>query len=106
MEQDTFKTDVIFRRWTSPSTINKCIFALFPYVINDIEGNIMSYEHIGQHGGANYYHCMKRSVPATEEEYKDAYDELTNYCGYNLRIVKRRNYNKYLSAYKEAKSIQ
>jgi hypothetical protein len=49
----------------------------------------MSYEHVGQHGGANYAGVMCRTRPAKPSEYKDLQEELEE-RGYNLRIVKRR----------------
>lgn len=54
-----------------------------------LPGNIMSYEHIGQHGEASleYYHSGK---PATPEEYAELLKELQ--CVYNdcELIVKKR----------------
>ena len=99
MKKDEFVTEVIFRRWTQPKTINKCILALFPYVINDFKGNVMSYEIIGQHGGANYNYCIEKSVPAKPCEYADTLRELTQYYGYNLKIIKKMQYKKWRKAF-------
>ena len=37
-------TDVIFRKWNDGS-----ILALFPYSIDTYDGDVSSYEHVGQH---------------------------------------------------------
>ena len=90
--KDNYKTDVIFRNNQTGD-----IFALFPYLINTNEGSVMSYEHIGQHSGADYDFCVKETIPAKENEYKDLFEGLES-IGYNLRVIKRRNYAKYLKA--------
>lgn len=92
--KDTHKTQVLFRYWRGE------IIALFPYLIADYKGNVTSYMHIGQHGGANYSMIMSDSKPAIEGQYEDLFHELSS-IGYNLEIVKRRNYDKYLDAYRE-----
>lgn len=89
MCKDTNVTDVIFRVDTTKD-FKGTIFALFPHLVADLQGNIMSYQHIGQHSGANYLHCIKTSKPATEKQYKDLKSELEQ-IGYSLRIVKRQN---------------
>jgi hypothetical protein len=84
------ETIVIFRKWTSPQYIKGHITALFPEVPWDTDGYYcMSYSHVGQHGGADASYVLQKSIPATPEEYKDLYEELTK-IGYNL-VVKRRN---------------
>lgn len=81
---------VIFRTWNWwPGTV----IALFPEVIRSSWGNedrIMSYEHIGQHGMADYQHVIQLTRLATPTEYRDLANELTT-LGYDLRIMKRRN---------------
>jgi len=83
---DIYTVNVIFRYWKGET------IALFPYEINDGEGNVMSYMHIGQHSGADYTHIIKHSKPATLEQYTDLYVELTG-IGYNLKIIKKINHN-------------
>ena len=41
MEKDTEITQVLFRFWKGE------IIALFPYIIGDAQGNVMSYMHVG-----------------------------------------------------------
>ena len=99
MKQDEFKTDVIFRRW--PDTDFNLIIALFPYEIDNIEkGFVSSYEHLGQHSGADYDGVIRGTVPAKENEYHALKSELES-IGYNLNIVKRRNYDRYLAEFKK-----
>lgn len=94
MEKDTHTTQVMFRLWKGE------IIALFPYIIADTKGSVMSYMHVGQHGGADYDAIMKASQPATPTQMLPLYQELES-VGYNLEVVRRRNYDKYLTAYKE-----
>ena len=85
MKTDTEKTAVIFRMWrTNPKT---CL-ALFPYE-DAGRGCCMSYEHTGQHGGADYLSVMGITVPATPEEYADLKSELER-IGYDLEVINRR----------------
>lgn len=74
---------VIFRIWP-----NGDVIALFP----DIETGLFScnsYEHVGQHGAADYRHVVERTKQATIAEYADLAVELTR-IGYNLRVVHHR----------------
>ena len=83
--KDTEQTPVIFRMYrTNPKT---CL-ALFPYEDGG-PGCCMSYEHIGQHGEANYLSVMGITVPATPAEYADLKAELET-IGYNLKVINRR----------------
>jgi hypothetical protein len=82
MEKDRRKTDVIFRKWKE----NGEIIALFPHEYwDDDKKECASYMHIGQHSGADYRFVLNKTVPATREEYKELYDELTQ-RGYNLQV--------------------
>jgi hypothetical protein len=84
---DTAKeTDVvIFRKWKDGSSI----IALFPEIPADNHGRFCeSYEHVGQHGGADYHGVISQSKPATTTEAKDLHDELSH-RGYNLKIMRR-----------------
>lgn len=84
-------TEVVFRKFND----DKSIIALFPYdVWNKQDFTCSSYQHIGQHSGADYLGVIERSKAATEAEYKELYNELTKQIGYNLRVIKKRNYDK------------
>ena len=95
MKQDEFKTDVIFRKVKSGIDKN-IIEAFLPYDISDMKGNITCYAHFGQHSGACWEYYLQNTVPAKENEYKALKSELES-IGYNLNIVKRRNYKRYLA---------
>jgi hypothetical protein len=74
---------VIFRVWNgSPHDV----FALFP----TIPEGVCSYQHVGQHGAADYALCIKHSRPAALEEYASLANELTR-IGYDFRVVARRS---------------
>ncbi len=76
---------VVFRRWRDCGTI----IALFPELPADIYGDYCgSYEHVGQHGGADYWGVIQQTVPAKPHEYADLAEELTR-IGYRLRPVRR-----------------
>ena len=77
---------VIFRRWRdSPHSV----IALFPYEPAGLSF-VNSYEHVGQHGGADYYAVLQHTTPApaTDPEVVGLMAELTA-RGYNLKVVKR-----------------
>lgn len=83
MNTDTEKTVVVFRKWKSG---NREIIALFPGI--DAGGGFCSsYEHIGQHGGAEYSGVIAATVPARPDEYADLKAELES-IGYNLDVKK------------------
>lgn len=77
---------VIFRRW------KKCqsVIALFPF--EDAGGGlVMSYEHVGQHGGADYNGVIAQTTPvkADEPDVKDLFIELTS-IGYFVVTRQRK----------------
>ena len=95
MKKDTYKTDVIFRRY-----LDGQIIALFPHEIADFHGNVTSYQHIGQHSGADYSGVLMCTKPCRSKyDFIALYDELTS-IGYDLNVIQRRNYSKYLQEYK------
>jgi hypothetical protein len=81
----TERTVVIFRKWLWGG---RELLALFPCV-SDGNGRVLSYEHVGQHGGADYAGCMGRTRAATAEEYAPLKLELEG-RGYVLDIRQRR----------------
>jgi hypothetical protein len=84
MEQEKYPVVVIFRKFKDEGDI----LALFPYEKHN-GYLIMSYQHIGQHGGADYNHCMKETIAAKPEEYASLQKELES-LGYDLIIRKKR----------------
>ena len=81
-------TKAVFRRW--PRSQGGGIIALFPDIPSDPAGRFcLSYEHIGQHGGADYSGVIGCTRPATLFEYEPLKQELTS-IGYHLKIRSRR----------------
>lgn len=80
------QTIVIFRK---DRTGWKDCFALFPELPADNHGHYCdSYQHIGQHCGADYKGCIAASDAAKPDEYADLFEELER-RGYNL-VVRQR----------------
>jgi tRNA C32,U32 (ribose-2'-O)-methylase TrmJ len=96
MEKDNYKTDVMFR--VDKSGDNKgVVYALLPHEAYNHSGSVTSYEHVGQHGKADYNYCISKTRPATEKEYSALKEEMES-IGYDINVVKKRNYNKYLES--------
>jgi hypothetical protein len=77
---------VVIRVWKGDDSD---VFALFPVLPADNAGYLCtSYQHIGQHGAADYGHCVRNSRPAKEAEAADLLAELRS-IGYNPRPIKR-----------------
>ena len=95
MKTDDFKTDVMFRKIKGGED-QGTIEAFFPYCIEDHVGNVLSYAHLGQHCTSFWDYVLFRTIPAKENEYKALKSELES-IGYNLNIVKRRNYKRFLT---------
>ena len=80
-------TAVVFRKWK-----NGDIIALFPLENADLDnaGLCSSFEHVGQHGSADYNGVISRTRPATPTEYDYLKAELedTPY-NYKLRVLLR-----------------
>ena len=89
VDKEEPETLVIFRVWKPKFRINSGdnILALFPGV-DDGLGNCSSYEHVGQHGGADYNGCVMRTRPAKPSEYQDLKQELEQ-LGYRLKVIQR-----------------
>ena len=76
---------VVFRRWKD----NGDVIALFPELPADMAGMFCdAYEHIGQHGGADYHGIIQQTAPCESEDSADLADELTR-IGYRLRPIRR-----------------
>jgi hypothetical protein len=79
------KTVVIFRK-DRPDKYGfhtNDVFALMPEIPTDMYGDYcVCYQHIGQHGSANYHLCIRASKPASPEEYAELKAELERYQNY------------------------
>ncbi len=77
------------------------VFALFPTDPADVDGRYCtSYQHVGQHSSADYWHCLRQSRPATRREAAPLLKELRR-IGYRPRVLKRasrRHHDQRLSA--------
>ena len=76
---------VVFRVW--PVKDGGDVIALFPTLPEGF-GRVTSYQHIGQHGAADYGLVVWSTRPATPEEYAPLERELRS-IGYFLTIRKR-----------------
>ena len=78
---------VIFRM--DPLSKGGECFALFP----ELEGSrdhCIAFQHLGQHSSADYDGCIRRSRPATPEEYAGLKDELESPpYNYKLQVIQR-----------------
>lgn len=96
MQQDTHITEMIFRIDNNENFIDRLI-AIMPYEV-ELNGSVTVYQHVGQHSSGDYNHMIATSRPANEFEIADLKAELTS-LGYNVKVAKKRNYDKYLKAY-------
>ena len=81
MEKDV----VVFRKWKNGFGV----IALFPEIPTDLYGRYCeSYEHVGQHGGADYQGVVMNTRPANTVESADLAEEL-RIIGYDLRAIKK-----------------
>ena len=80
-------TTVVFRRWADRHGGD--VIALFPEIPHDhTAAGCMSYQHVGQHGGASLGLVGAHTTLATPEEYAPLQRELEG-IGYRLKIRKR-----------------
>ena len=70
---------VVFRRWRDTNDV----IALFPALPADLYGEYCdAYEHVGQHGGADYYGVVQQTTPCSIERVCGPRHELTR-IGYD-----------------------
>jgi hypothetical protein len=83
-ETEDSPVDVVFRVWETGE-----VLALFSGIPTDERGFLCeSYLHIGQHGSADFGHCVQYSRLAKPSEYADLKKELER-IGYKLNVVKK-----------------
>ncbi len=102
MEKDNYKTDVIFRVVKIQGITE--VTAFFPYEVEN-NGLVSCYAHCGQHGSADYKYCVSKGHLATENEYKELKTELEG-LGYDLKVIRKQNYNKYLTEYRKIRGFR
>jgi len=98
-EQETL---VIFRRWRDTGSI----IALFPELPSDYQGYFCdAYEHVGQHGGADFHGVVQATKPVAVDDAKDLIEELTR-IGYRLKPIKRASQRVHESRRAAARAIR
>lgn len=101
MEKDTVKTVVVFRKFKDGGDI----LALFPNEVADDLDHCQSYQHVGQHGAADYTGLMRTgTVAATAEEYAPLKLELEG-LGYLLDVKKRHRVAKVKDVFEESPEV-
>ena len=86
------KVKVIFRKVKS-GDFKGDIIAFFPELPATF-GNMVCYEHIGQHGEACIDYYYNNTVKVTSEEYKELYRELQRIYDDVILVIKQRlNYD-------------
>jgi hypothetical protein len=59
-DQKGRRTDrVVLRRWRKGGDV----IALFPELPATVDGLVTSYQHLGQHGAADYHHVISQTAP-------------------------------------------
>ena len=97
-EQETL---VMFRRWRDTGDI----IALFPELPADTEGRFCdAYEHVGQHGGADYHGVVQATRAVSVDEAGDLIEELTR-IGYTLKPIQRTSQRVHESRRAAARAI-
>src|ERR1019366_3805797 len=81
-------TLVVFRQWRDSGSI----IALFPELPADCQGRFCdAYEHVGQHGGADFHGVIQATKPVSVEDAADLIQELVR-IGYRLKVIKRASH--------------
>ena len=82
-------TRVMFRVWKKGGDVIALLLDI-NYNSGDTgkPGYVMSYQHIGQHGEADFQSVLSSTRPAQPDEYASLQRELKG-RGYKLRVVKR-----------------
>lgn len=86
------KTEVIFRKDKQGG-----IIAFFPYVFHRGAFNV-SFCDDG-HSACDVSYIREKTKPCNEDEYKYRMRLLSNYYGYDLRVIKRINHKKWCAEY-------
>ena len=100
-EYNSEVVSVIFRTWKH-GTFKGSVDALFPYMPHSgLDHSITAFGEHG-HASADYHYVLDRTRLSTPEEYKDLKLRLEE-IGYDLKVIKRINYDKFLQAFEDVK---
>jgi hypothetical protein len=92
---------VVFRCWKDSGDI----IALFPEIPADLHGRYCeAYEHVGQHGGADYWGVIQATVPTQAKDFADLAAELDG-IGYRLRVRRRASSHTHENRRRAARQI-
>ena len=87
MNREIETVRVVFRVWKADP---RSVVALFPDIPFDHRGQFVTcYEHIGQHGSAEYAYVISATRPAKPSEYRALLSELKS-IGYDVIVRVRR----------------
>ena len=88
------QTPVVFRIYPQGD-----VLALFPTFNHSAQaanyGKCVCYQHLGQHGEADYPGCIDSTKPATPDQYADLKRELEG-LGYVLKVQTKRHHTQRL----------
>lgn len=83
--------NVIFRKYQ-----NGTIIVLFPYIIENLKGECLSFTDMDSYNNINYNKVIQSTVQANFNEYQSLHNKLeTN--GYVLKVIKRAATNRILN---------
>ena len=101
--ETTMPNDVVlFRRWKDTGDV----IALFPEIPADIDGlYCLSYEHVGQHGAADYYGVVRHTLPVMSKECDGLARELT-LIGYDLKPIQRASFRNHEGRRRELERLR
>ena len=92
---------VIFRVWKHGQFKGE-VDALFPYLPAVSRNKTITSYCIGSgHGSADYHYMLTKTRPATPDEYAKLKKHLEEVVGYNLKVAKALNYNKWLQSFRD-----
>jgi len=105
MSDDTAPvTLVVFRRWREDNGGE--IIALFPELPADYQGRFCdAYEHVGQHGGADYYGVIQVTSPVSDQDAAPLARELER-IGYRLKPIKLASHKHHEARRATARSLR
>ncbi len=99
------ETLVVIRRWRTEDHVGHGVLVLFPTECADLEGHCGSYGY-GGHSSADYFGCIRASVPASPEEVAYMLKELKRIGYENIRVLKRAAYKHHQRRMAEARELR